>query len=488
MNSTENDKEEFINLCKQQYENNSNELHLIEEFAKTYTSDRAIWWYTRECFLYRLLNKALRVQNIDLLFLLRFIIGDMGRQLENSKCLSPIRVYRAQQMSKNEIEILKKSIGEFISMNSFLSTSLNRKQAREFLYSSDLTNDIEQVFFEIDADPRLDRMKAFSKINSLSYFPEEEEVIFMVGSIFRLDKIECDNEGIWNIQMVLCSDNDHQLQTLFQHMKNELGSEETNILVFGHLLRKMSKLDDAEKYYRRFLKEFSYNDSNMAHCYHALGLVEADKGNYESSVTWCNQSLEIFRRILKSDDPNLAIPLNSIAIIHQQKGDYTLALESYEKALMIWKQAFGEDHPHVAICLNNMSNVYRNEKNYSKALECVEKALNILQKHLPADHADLASSYGSIGNIHLCLSHHDKALEYYNRSLRIYQKCLPNEHPDIAMTINNIGSVYEDKNEYQQALFYFQLAADIYRHLLPSTHPYVMQLEQSIKRVSEKLK
>jgi tetratricopeptide (TPR) repeat protein len=488
MNSTENDKEEFINLCKQQYENNSNELHLIDEFAKTYSSNRAIWWYTRECFLYRLLNKALRVQNIDLLFLLRFIIGDMGRQLENSKCLSPIRVYRAQQMSKDEIEILKNSIGEFISMNSFLSTSLNREQARGFLNSSDLTNDIEQVFFEIDADPRLDRMKSFSKINSLSYFPEEQEVIFMVGSIFRLDKIECDNEGIWNIQMVLCSDNDHQLQTLFQHMKNELGSEQTNVLVFGHLLRKMGKLDDAEKYYRRFLKDFSYNDLNMAHCYHALGLVEADKGNYESSVTWYNKSLEIFRRMLKSDDPNLAIPLNSIAIIHQQKGDYTLALESYEKALMIWKQAFGEDHPHVAICLNNMSNVYRNEKNYSKALECVEKALSILQKHLPADHADLASSYGSIGNIHLCLSHHDKALEHYNRSLKIYQKCLPNEHPDIAMTINNIGSVYEDKNEYQQAFFYFQLAADIYRHLLPSTHPYVIQLEQSIKRVSEKFK
>jgi tetratricopeptide (TPR) repeat protein len=79
-------------------------------------------------------------------------------------------------------------------------------------------------------------------------------------------------------------------------------------------------------------------------------------------------------------------------------------------------------------------------------------------------------------------------LEHYNRSLKIYQKCLPSEHPDIAMTLNNIGSVYEDKNEYQQAFFYFQLAADIYRHLLPSTHPYVIQLEQSIKRVSAKLK
>jgi tetratricopeptide (TPR) repeat protein len=488
MDSSSEDKKELIALCKEQYKNNSTELNLIEEFDKSYSSNRAIWWYTRDSFLYRLLNKALRIQNIDLLFLLRFVIGDIGRQLENSKCSTSIRVYRAQQISREEIEILKNSIGEFISINSFLSTSLNRQQARIFHYSNELIDGMEQVFFEIDADPRLETMKAFSQITSLSFFPGEEEVLFMIGSIFRLDQIERDHEGFWNIRMKLCSDNDHQLQTLFQYMKDELGTGETNVLVFGHILRKMGKLDYAEKYYRRFLNQFSYDDTNMAHCYHALGLLADDKGDYESSLIWYKKSLEMFTRTLKSDDPNIAIPHNSIAIIHQRKGDYALALESYEKALSIWKRAFGEDHPHVAICLNNMGNVYRNEKKYSKALECVEKGLTILQKHLPADHSDLASSYGSIGNIHLCLNHHDQALEYYNLALKIYQKSRPPQHPDIAMTLNNIGTVYEDKNEYQQALSYFERAANIYRQSLPATHPSIIQLEQTIKRISSKLK
>jgi tetratricopeptide (TPR) repeat protein len=419
---------------------------------------------------------------------LRFVIRDIGRKLENNKYSLPIRVYRAQQMAKEEIEILKNSVGEFISINSFFSTSLNREKAQIFHYSSDLTDGIERVFFQIDADPRLDKMKAFSKITSLSYFPEEEEVLFMIGSIFRLDNIQYDNEGIWNIRMVLCSDNDNQIQTLFHYMKNELGTGHTNVLVFGHLLRKMGKLDYAEIYYHRFLNQLSSDDSNIAHCYHALGLLADDKGDYESSLTSYNKSLEMFMRTLKSDDPNIASAHNSIAIVHQRKGDYTLALESYEKALSIWKSAFGEDHTNVAICLNNMGNVYRNEKNYSKALEYVEKALNILQRHCPADHSDLASSYGSIGNIHLCLAHRDQALEYYNRSLKIYRKSLPYQHPDIAMTLNNIGTVYEDKNEYQQALSYFEQAANIYRHSLPSTHPNVIQVEHIIKRILSKLK
>ncbi|CAF3743183.1 unnamed protein product [Rotaria sordida] len=482
---TVNDKKDFVCLCQQHYQNNSTELSIVEEFDKHYSSNRAIWWYTRECFLYRLLNKALRVQNIDLLFLLRFFIRDIGQQLEINKCTSPIRVYRAQQMSKDEIEILKNSIGEYISMNSFLSTSLNRQQAQVFLYSTNPTDDIEQVFFEIDADPQLNNIKAFSKITSLSYFPEEEEVIFMVGSIFRLDSIQCNNEKIWNIRMILCSDDDHQLQTLFQHMKNELGTEQTNPLVFGHVIRKMGKLDDAEKYYRCFLDQFSYDDLNIAHCYHALGLVADDKGDYESSLIWYNKSLEMFMRTLKSNDPNIATSYNSIAIVYQRKGDYIHALESYEKALSIWKQAFGEDHSCIGICLNNMSNVYRNEKKYLKALECVERALIILQKHLPVDHSDLASLYGSIGNIHLCLGHHDQALQNYNLSLKIYKKTLPPQHTDIAMTLYNIGTVHEDKNEYQQALSYFKQAADIYRHTLPLTHPKLVQLEQKSSLLNE---
>lgn len=484
---TINDKNDFLYVCKKHYQDNSIELNTVEQFDKNYAPERAIWWYTRECFLYKLLNKALRVQNIDILFLLRFFIRDIGRQLEDNKCSMPIRVYRAQQMSIEEIQALKNSVGEFISMNSFLSTSLNREKARAFHYSAQMTEDVEKVFFEIDADPRLNNIKPFSKITELSCFPAEEEVLFMLGSIFRLSNIERDHEGIWNIRMVLCSDDNHQLQTLVHYMQEELGTGQTNTLVFGHVLRKMGKLDDAEKYYYAFLEQFSYDDLNKAHCYHALGLLADEKSDYESSLAWHNKSLEMFMRTLESNDTSIAAAYNSIAIVYQKKKDYTRALESYEKALSIWKHAFGQDHPCIGICLNNMSNVYRNEKQYNKALECIEKASAILQKHLPADHSDLAALYGSMGNIHLCLDHHDQALQSYNRSLEIFRKSRPPYHTDIALTLGNIGTVYEKKNDYQQALTYFRLALDIYRHSSLSTHPQIIQLEEAIKRISLKI-
>jgi len=119
----------LIQLCKKEYENNPKELVFVGEFEKDYRSDKALWWYTRDSFLYRMLNKALRVQNIDLLFLLRFVIGDIYQQLK-------------QVMSIDELNTLRQSIDNLISINSFFSTSLN---------SSEITSDLCRVLFVIDA-------------------------------------------------------------------------------------------------------------------------------------------------------------------------------------------------------------------------------------------------------------------------------------------------------------------------------------------------
>ncbi len=319
MKSNVNDKNELISLCKQRYDGNPYELNIVEEFEREYSSDRALWWYTRGTFVYELLNKALRVQNIHLLFLFRFVIRDIEQQLGNNKCESPVRVYRAQLMSKEEVQILKDSLGEFISISSFFSTSLDRQQAQSFFSFSDNSNDVERVFFEIDADPQLDNIKPFSDITSYSSYPEEKEVLFMIGSIFRLVNIDRDRDGILIVRMKLCSNNDNQLKSLFQHMKKKGINGETTLLSFGHLLKDMGKWDDAEKYYHRFLTESSDKYTAKASCYHGLGSVAKKKCDYESSLKWHNRSLEIKMRVLKPDDPSIAISHLSIGNVYQHK-------------------------------------------------------------------------------------------------------------------------------------------------------------------------
>ncbi|CAF1182466.1 unnamed protein product [Adineta steineri] len=485
------DEKELILLSKDEYKGNENELNIVREFENDYSSDRALWWYTRESFVYRLLNKAFRIQNIDLLLIFRFFIRDIQRLIEQNKSTNSICVYRSYLMSNDEIELFKNSIGEFLSINGYFLTNTHRQQTISYLNNSDITNDLEKVLFEIVADPHIDSSKPFSNITSFSYFSGEDQILFTLGSIFQLISIQQQDEGnerIWIIRMKLSSDKHERLKYVFEHIKNQYNTEQMNLLSFGRMLRKMSKYDDAEKFYRRLLKELPDGHVNIADCHYELGLVADDKGDYETSLEWHQKSLEIKNQTLKINDPSIAFSYNSIANTYQKKGDYKRALEYYNKAYHIWKKTFGENHLDIAMCLNNMGCLYENEKKYSEALECHQKALVIKKHHLPNDHFNLSATHNNLATLYGCTGQFDLALEHFNISLNIKFKSLSPNHLDIALTLRNLGLVYEIKQDFSQAKSKYEKAAMIRRHNLLSTHPDVLRIEQDIKRISLKIK
>lgn len=484
MKASTHEKNDLITLCKDEYKGNQREITIINDFEKTYIPSRAIWWYTRQSFVYRLLNKALRVQNIDLIYQFRFFIRDLHRQLSENQCSSPIHVYRGQLMFPDELQILKDSVGQYISINSFFSTSFNRDLALVF---SRNTDQYKKILFEIDANPQCDNEKPFANISGLSYFPDECEVLFMLGSIFRLVDLNSNNDNLCTIHMTLSSENDYELKPILEHMKNQYSQDKTDLLSFGHILRNMGKFHEAENYYRRLLNPASNDSQELGRCYHSLGVIAYEKGDYNSSLKWHKNSLEIKLHSLKSDDPQLANSYNSIGTIYERKKDYKRALQAFQTSLAILKQAYGNDHPKVALCLNNIAGIYQTEKKYKEALEYNKKALKIREKHLPADHPDLGASHSNTGIIYRCLGNYNLALKHHSRSLDIHRKTLPPQHPQIAASLTNLGLVYEDKHELQLALSNYKSAASIYRYALPSTHPNITKTEQLIQRVESKM-
>ena len=482
------DKNELIRLSKQFYEGNTGELSVIHEFEKDYAPDRALWWYTRESFLYRLLNKALRIRDIDLLYLFRFFIHDIHEQLRQQQCSSLIRVFRGQLMSNDELQTLKGSTEQFISMNSFLSTSLDRRLALSFLSSSTLTGDAQRVLFEIDLDPTLPGVKPFADISSGSFFTQEKEVLIMLGSVFQLAQID-EEDRVWVVRMALCSENDNRLKPIYDYMKNEYDETDgtSSLLSFGTLLFKMGQYDKAENYCRRLLAELPRDHPALAACYHNLGTISNHKADHGASLTWFTKSLDAAHRTLKADDPTIASTYNSMGEVHLRQGNRAGALESFNKALAIRKKVYGEDDVKVAACYHNIGNVYQEERKFSEAIECHQKALIIRQKHLPADHPDLGATYHCVAGIYLCLNYPDLALQYYNMALKIYQNSLPNEHPDIAMTHYNLGLLYNGQNDFPPALTHFLKAAAIFRATLSPTHPFIARVEQDIRQISDRL-
>jgi len=60
---TENDKLQMIEFIREKYKDNIIELQKIENFKSEYESKKAIYCYTIDGFLYRMINKALRNQD-----------------------------------------------------------------------------------------------------------------------------------------------------------------------------------------------------------------------------------------------------------------------------------------------------------------------------------------------------------------------------------------------------------------------------------------
>ncbi|CAF0847220.1 unnamed protein product [Adineta steineri] len=291
LKSNQIDKNELINYCQNEYEGNYTELNNLHEFEKDYSPDKVLWWYTKETFFYKTLNAALRTQNIHMIFLFRAFIHDIHQQLQKSQSKRPLQVYRSQLMSIDELDDLKNNIGQFISINSMFSTSKERTTA--LFYLGDITTQIdsERVLFEIDADPKMVTTKPFADISEHSHFPEDSEVLFMIGSIFRLNNIYRNDDQIWIIKMTLCNDDEHDLKQVLMYMKQQIDSDETNLRTLGNILWEMGKFDLAEEYFIRSLKQLPPNDPLYISLYEDLGKLASQRGDYDMSVKWCQKLL-----------------------------------------------------------------------------------------------------------------------------------------------------------------------------------------------------
>lgn len=473
MDPMKNDMRDLISICRNQYKGNKYHLKIIREFEETYSDDNAIWWWTRNTFLSKLFSKAWKKRNLDLIFLFRFFLHDLEKQLHRYQCLTSIKVYKYQLMTKKEFELFKESIGQFISINNFLLTNTNR----DLIFPSFIPNDYQSILFEITADFNHEKMKSFGNVISQKYFHNDQhEVLFMFGSIFQLNAIHQHDNHLWIIEMTLTSRTNPYLKSAFD--------DEINLLSFGYILQKMNQLNEAEKYFNRLFIELPDDDERIGDCCLNLGNIVYLRNDYDSSLEWLFKSLDISIRTLPSNDKFFAIIYSSMGQVYNAKNDFQSAIESYNKAMSIGKQSIDENYLNIIQCMNNIAMIYKHEKDYLLALKYFEKNLILLKQYLPDDHLDRSKIHWNIASTYKQLEQYDFALEHYNLSFEILEKYYSSDHPNIAKALGNIGIVYALKDERQTALIYYEKAEEIYQHKFPPTHINNIKINQLIQNIS----
>jgi hypothetical protein len=120
-----------------------------------------------------------------------------------------------------ELKKLRKNVGKLISKNSFLSTT-NDVQAAVFFSGDGSLDNAEtdiSVLYQITIDTHVPHSIPFAQIQYESIFEDEDEdeVLFSIASVFRIDTIE-QYGNLWVVDLTLINKEDEEWNILTAHL------------------------------------------------------------------------------------------------------------------------------------------------------------------------------------------------------------------------------------------------------------------------------
>ncbi|CAF2999200.1 unnamed protein product [Rotaria sp. Silwood2] len=203
-------KKEMVNTCKIFYQNDKTKKYLndIEKFSCSYESKDVFRWYTKDSFVYKLLNKALRTEDSEALYAFRYYINDLCAKLKSEYQIlkemsdgwgvESLTLYRGLHLSKVEIKRLKQN-----KIN-LISTSLSKDTAKAFAgegTKASIRGDVEAVIYEITVNFTINA-GYFADIHAHSNIPGEQEYLFYLDVSFEIGDISYNkDEQITYVQL-----------------------------------------------------------------------------------------------------------------------------------------------------------------------------------------------------------------------------------------------------------------------------------------------
>ncbi|CAF1270970.1 unnamed protein product, partial [Didymodactylos carnosus] len=398
---TDDAKYEMIEECQTYYQDNEIELRKISSFEEDYKSKKAIWWYTADTFLFRLMNKAFRSEDIDKIFIFRLFISDLHKQLSeeitNQKINEPtsLKLYRGKKLFSTVIYKLKNSINQLISMNGFLSATSDIDVARSYAGDGYPRLGYETVLFELDINTNHQR-ESFVDITKSSCYKDEGEVLFLIGTIWRIISVEKNkDENRWHVNLKLTTETKETSIELI-NILNEHFAEPCTLLTLANILLELGESDKAIKYYTKALKDCMPDDEEQKDIiYNNLGILYYEMNQPHLAFLYFEKT-----KISKSYSPlSDDICLRRKTSCEQLKGiNQQIARSYYKNTHRIVLKGLPARHSSLIKLYNNRGLVHHKCGNYDEALKDYEEAL----EHASRDDSleakqDCSAIYNNIG-------------------------------------------------------------------------------------------
>ena len=318
-------QQQMLAECRSYYSNNQWELAKIDKFEQTYRAVDAIEWYTKPDFPFKIINKALRTEDIVALYTFRYYITDLSASLEALRSEQSIsHVYRGVTVSREEVE--KYQVGHLVATNGFLSTSIEKEVAEMFggvdrsiiPLTRSRTDKLQHILFEIIIDPSHSSDIILANIAQNSAFSQENEILFDMGTTFEIVSSTYDDEHhFWNIKM--------QTSVTAIPFYREYGEyiqklmKETNVdVLFGILLTDMGEYTKTLKYFDCLLARMLDDHDDRANVYYSMSRAHRFRGEYEATLTLLRQAEHLQCAKLPESKFDLARTLAGIGSVYYE--------------------------------------------------------------------------------------------------------------------------------------------------------------------------
>lgn len=305
-----------------------------------------------------MLNKALRNWEGEVLILMFFFIADLYRQIERlhkeqiKTChKSELIVYRGQRLLNSHFQQLARAVGGLMSFNSFLSTSIDREGPQTIAISTGDATDACGILMIISFSVNQKDVN-FANIKDYSAFPEEEEILFSMHTVFRITAIQkiYPEKHIYEVhllcidyqELLSCPTNSAQSQFHLLMIEPIIGlshilfltnqSHAIALLMRGEAAKKFTNLKHKRKFsvvqlsmrvlmlinanepisqqtldtFIADVEEFLSTHRSTSHPFYVyIGMIYSQQQKYREAVKYLNRALELAQKTLPSHDPKI---------------------------------------------------------------------------------------------------------------------------------------------------------------------------------------
>lgn len=418
---------------------------LVNHFIQSYESSSAITWYTKDCFIYRITNEVLRNTNLELCNSLRQFIADLSKEIQRHKAIQSVRfreqvhittLYRGLRQNEEELKTIEQLVGQVILTKGFMSTTRSKTIALMYAGASQpQTKHSQALLIELHVDLSHRNVSA-ADVSHLSQFPQEAEVLFDFGNLFRINSFFYNEQlEVWTCVLTHADE---------EYMSRSLVSTSTS--------------------YTQKSFSIEYNE---------------DYRGFQSLI----------RRARRSRPPrnnHLWANFPSISWIATTSYEQTNVLQ--QKALINWQlnsdiHKFNEDcyeirrrikriglncttnDKNIACLLNNYGYTLQYMGQSEKALTNLRQSLRIRESTATSEHF-IAQCLRNIGFILTKMERYDEAAQSLHRALSITQNSSMNLGWSTSITLFRMGEHYQNRQNYYESIKYFYESFNTYRHTL----------------------